>query len=46
VSKVRIAPGTPPANPPSQVFADNQFGPDTYAVLGERELCVPAAPSP
>ncbi|MEO6028042.1 MAG: choice-of-anchor P family protein [Candidatus Binatia bacterium] len=44
--QVRIPTGTPPANTPDEVFANNQFGPDTYAVLGPRELCVPSAPSP
>ena len=40
--KVRITPGTPPATPPDLVFTHNQFGDDSYAVFGARELCVPS----
>ncbi len=29
---------------PDQVFTNNQFGTDNFAVFGPRELCVPSAP--
>jgi hypothetical protein len=40
--KVVITPGTPAAQPPTQIFTVDQFKNDVYKPYGPRDFCVPS----